>query len=103
MNVHHVRGVQSPACIDIGCSYWCVCVYVCACVCACACVHACVINKVILIILCSYFQPGVVDKDGHTPLRLAVQNGKLQVVNYLIVEQNVGLQGMSEQFSCLEE
>ena len=56
-------------------------------------------NKAILIILCSYFQPGVVDKKGRTPLRLAIQNGKLEVVNYLIVEQNVGVQGMYEQLS----
>ena len=66
----------------------------------CVCVR--VINKVFLIILCSHFQPGVVDKAGHTPLSLAVQNGKLEVVNYLIVEQNVGLQGRYEQLSIEE-
>ena len=41
----------------------------------------------------------MVDKDGRTPLRLAVQIGKLEVVNHLIVEQNVGLKGMYEQLS----
>ena len=81
------------------------------CVCVCVCVRAfvfvfvCVrviINRAILIILCSYFPPGVVDKDGRTPLRLAVQNGKLEVVNYLIFQQNVGLKGMYEQLSIEE-
>ena len=56
----------------------------------------------ILILLCSYFQPGVVDKDGRTPLKLAIQKRNLEVVNYLIVEQNVGLQGMYEQLSIEE-
>ena len=40
------------------------------------------------------FQPGVVDSDGHTPLGLAVQNGKLKVVTYLITEQNIDPKGM---------
>ena len=61
------------------------------------------VESFILIILCSYFQPVVVDKDGRTPLRLAIQNGKLEVVNYLIVQQNIGLQGMYEQLSISEE
>ena len=44
----------------------------------------------------------MVNKDGLTPLRLAVQNGKLEVVNYLIVEQNVDLKGRGEQLSIGE-
>ena len=71
-------------------------VYIILCLGRCSCVCF------IFIILCSYFQPGVVDKDGRTPLRLAVQNGKLEVVNYLIVKHNVGLQGMYEQLSIEE-
>ena len=75
------------------------CVHVCLGGCSSSCLCVCII---ILVILCSYFQPGVVDKDGHTPLRLAVQNGKLEVVNYLIVKHDVGLQGMYEQLSIEE-
>ena len=66
-------------------------------------IRVCVcVQSFILISLHSYFQPGVVDKDGRTPLRLAVKNGKLEVVNYLIVEQNVGLKGRCEQLSIEE-
>ena len=45
----------------------------------------------------------MVDKDGRTPLKLAVRNGKLEVVNYLIVQQNVGLKGRYEQLSMKSE
>ena len=83
------------------------CVRVCACVCVCVCVGVwvwvwvwvwvCVClrinNNVILIVLCSYFQTGVVDSNGYTPLGLAVQNGMLEVVNYLITEQNIDPKG----------
>ena len=65
----------------------CVCVRVSEWLCAFAC--ECVINKPILIIPSSYFQPVVVNKDGRTPLKLAVHNGKLEVVNYLITERNI--------------
>ena len=62
------------------------CVFMRSRVCVCAYIYACII---ILIILRPHFQPGVVNKDGRTPLRLAVQNGKLEIVNYLITEQNI--------------
>ena len=42
----------------------------------------------------SHFQPGVVNKDGHTPLRLAVMNEGLKIVKYLTTEQNIDLRGM---------
>ena len=44
-------------------------------------------------ILCFYFQTDVVDSNGYTPLGLAVQNGKLEVVNYLITEKNIDPKG----------
>ena len=46
-----------------------------------------------LIFLCSHFQSGVVGSDGYTPLGLAVQNGKLKVMKYLITEQNIDPKG----------
>ena len=65
----------------------------CVCVCAllCVCLHVCVYNLFVsfCVLTCMYFQPGVVTKDGRTPLKLAVQNGKLEVVNYLITGQNI--------------
>ena len=67
------------------------------------CLPACMrVSINFFIMLCSYFQPGVVDKDGCTPLRLAVQNWNLEVVNYLIVKHNVDLKGMYEQLSIEE-
>ena len=41
----------------------------------------------------SHFQLGVVYSDGYTPLGLAVQNGKLEVVEYLITEQHIDPKG----------
>ena len=69
------------------CMFALVCVCVCVNVCMCVCV--CVIN-----FLCSHFQSGVVDSARQTPLRLAIQNGKLNVVKYLITEQNIDPKGM---------
>ena len=42
----------------------------------------------------SHFQPGVVNDDGDTPLRLAVKYERLKVVKYLTTEQNIDLRGM---------
>ena len=44
--------------------------------------------------VCSNFQPDVVSKDGFAPLGLAVINGKLEVVKYLISEQYIDPKGM---------
>ena len=41
----------------------------------------------------SHFQPGVVNRNGYTPLGLAVKNERLKVVKYLITEQNVDPKG----------
>ena len=35
----------------------------------------------------------MVDSDGHTPMGLAVKNEKLEVVKYLITEQNIDPKG----------
>ena len=56
------------------------------------CVCVCVINNPIF--LCSYFQSGVVDSVGQTPLGLAVQIRNLKVVKYLITELNIDPKGM---------
>ena len=42
----------------------------------------------------SHFQPGVVNINGYTPLRLAVLNKRLKIVKYLTTEQNIDLRGM---------
>ena len=42
----------------------------------------------------SHFQPGVLNDDGYTPLRLAVKYERLNVVKYLTTEQNIDLRGM---------
>ena len=68
-----------------------VCVGVCVCV-GCVGVCVCVINNPIF--LCSYFQSGVVDSVGQTPLGLAVQIRNLKVVKYLITELNIDPKGM---------
>ena len=44
--------------------------------------------------MCSHFQSGVVDSARQTPLGLAIQNGKLEVVKYLITEQNIDTKGI---------
>ena len=44
--------------------------------------------------MCFHFQSGVVDSDGYTPLGLSVQNERLNVVKYLITEQNIDPKGM---------
>ena len=67
---------------------------VCVCLFVCMLVHVCVINKRILNFLCSHFQSGVVDSARQTPLGLGIQNGKLDVVKYLITEQNIDPKGM---------
>ena len=36
----------------------------------------------------------MVDSDGHTPLGLAIQDGKLEVMKFLITEQNIDPKGM---------
>ena len=41
----------------------------------------------------SHFQPDVVNKDGYTPLGLAVEYERLKVVKYLITEQNIDPKG----------
>ena len=46
-----------------------------------------------IINLCSHFQPGVVNRDGYTPLGLAVKNERLKIVKYLITEQNIDPKG----------
>ena len=42
----------------------------------------------------SHFQLGVVNDDGYSPLRLAVENKWLKIVKYLTTEQNIDLRGM---------
>ena len=43
----------------------------------------------------SHFQPGVVNDDGYTPLRLAVINKRLKIVKYLLTtKQYIDLRGM---------
>ena len=42
----------------------------------------------------SHFQPGVVNRDGYTPLGLAVKNERLKIVKYLTTEQNIDLKCM---------
>ena len=51
------------------------------------------VHAVMFLYVCSYFQPGVVNKYGYTPLRLAVINKRLEVVKYLVTERNIDLKG----------
>ena len=54
-------------------------------------IHAGHVRK--LVNKCSHFQPGVVNGDGYTPLGLAVKNERLNVVKYLITEENMDPNG----------
>ena len=54
----------------------------------------------VIINLYSHFQPGVVNNNGYTPLRLAVTNKRLKVVKYLTTEQNIDLRGIHVLCTC---
>lgn len=48
-----------------------------------------------LITTVTVYHAGMVDRKGHTPLELAVLFGKLEVVKYLVKEQNIDIKGNS--------